>query len=119
LLYAVSPEGQGIKTPWSWVLSQLRTSPNSGAGGPYDILAALPPQELVRLIRYSFEGSTSHAKTVEEFLARSKESGNKLWDETMDVKNARVGYLLKVLLGYEPEVDVTWEKETTTITYPE
>jgi len=117
LLYAISPEGQGIKSPWSWVLSQLRDSPNSGAGGPYDILAAIPPKELVHLIRYSFEGATGHARTADEFLARLTESGNKLWDETMGVKNARAGYLLKVLLGYEPDVDVTWEREITTITY--
>jgi hypothetical protein len=117
LLYAISPEGQGIKNPWSWVLSQLRESPNSGAGGPYDILAALPPKELVHLIRYSIEGATGHARTVDEFFARPAESGNKLWDETMGVKNARAGYLLKVLLGYEPDVSVTWEKEITTITY--
>jgi len=38
-------------------------------------------------------------------------------DETIGVKNARAGYLLKVLLGYEPEVDVTWEREITTVTY--
>ena len=117
LLYAISPEGQGIKSPWSWVLSQLRDSPNSGAGGPYDILAALSPKELVHLIRYSFVGATGHARTVDEFLARPTGSGNKLWDETIGVKNARAGYLLKVLLGYEPEVDVTWEREITTVTY--
>jgi len=119
LLYAISPEGQGIKSPWSWVLSQLRESPNSGAGGPYDILAALPPQELVHLLRYSFTGATGQARSVAEFLARPAESGNKLWDETLGGKNARAGYLLRVLLGCAPDVAGTSERDGSSVTHAE
>lgn len=119
LLYSVSPMGQGIERPWGWALSQLRDSPESGAGGPYDRLAELPPRELVRLIRYSFMSATKNYRTADGLLSKGEGSGNALWDETMGTRNARAGYLLKILLGLDPEggADVSWEKETTTIEY--
>jgi hypothetical protein len=104
LLYAVSPDGKGIDKPWGWALAQLRDAPEMGAGAAYDKLAALPPHELVRLIRYSNEKSTSHYQSTEEFIHGLQMVGsrNALWDKTMGIKNARVGCLLKILIDYDP-----------------
>jgi hypothetical protein len=104
LLYAVSPDGKGIDKPWGWALAQLRDAPEMGAGGAYDTLAALPPHELIRLIRYSNEKSTSRYQSAEEFIHGVEMGGSKnaLWDKTMGTKNARVGCLLKILIDYDP-----------------
>lgn len=93
LLYAVSPAGRGIENPWSFAISKLKRSPNAGAGGAYDRLAALPPKELVRLLH-----SSSENWRAADFY-QSSGIGNKLWEETIGVKNSRVGQLLDMLLG--------------------
>jgi hypothetical protein len=107
LLYAFSPVGQGIDKPWGWALAQLRDAPEMGAGGAYDQLAALPPGELVHLLRYSFENATRHYRSGEEFIkgAQMTGSGNALWDRTMGAKNTHLGELLKILIDYDPDTN--------------
>lgn len=50
LLYALSPAGEGIRHPARFAARRLAADPERGAGGPYDDLARLGPEELSRLI---------------------------------------------------------------------
>lgn len=93
LLYATSPAGKGIENPWSFAISKLKRSPNSGAGGAYDKLSALQPKELVKLLQCSSEDW--HAVD----FYQSSETKNQLWEEIMGRKNPRASQLLKILLG--------------------
>lgn len=108
LLYAVSKDGGGIQNPVSFALSQLQQDPQAGAGGAFDQFAALSPAELVRLIRWSFGNATTKKYlSGEEYLNRQDEFENELWKQTMGEKNVRIGLLLKILLGEEPDFKIT------------
>ncbi len=116
LLYAVSRDGGGIQNPVSFALSQLQQDPQAGAGGAFDQFAALSPAELVRLIRWSFGNATTKKYlTGEEYLNRQDEFRNNLWEQTMGEKNVRIGLLLKILLGEEPDFKITVTRENTMI----
>lgn len=122
LLYAVSRDGGGIQNPVSFALSQLQQDPQAGAGGAFDQFAALSPAELVRLIRWSFGNATTKKYlSGEEYLNRQDEFGNDLpsrccaWEQTMGEKNVRIGLLLKILLGEEPDFKITTTREITMI----
>lgn len=130
LLYAVSRDGGGIQNPVSFALSQLQRDPQAGAGGAFDQFAALSPAELVRLIRWSFGNATTQKYlSGEEYLNRQDEFGNDLpsrccrvgaahaWEQTMGEKNVRIGLLLKILLGEEPDFKITTTREITMIEY--
>jgi hypothetical protein len=105
LLYACSPAGEGIKNPLAYALASLREDPARGPGGAYDRLAALPPAELIRLVRWSVK----HASRKYDFTDAS--SGNPAWDETMGASE-RHGILLAILLG-EEDATPTWERKVT------
>ena len=94
LLYACSPAGDGIKNPLAYVLAALREDPGRGAGGTFDRLAALPPIELIHMVRWS----VNHASRKYNFTDNS--SGNPDWEETMGATD-RYGILLKILIGEE------------------
>jgi len=130
LLYAVSRDGGGIQNPVSFALRQLQQDPQAGAGGAFDQFAALSPAELVRLIRWSFGNATTQKYlSGEEYLSRQDELGDDLpsrrcpepvegccaWEQTMGEKNVRIGLLLKILLGEEPDFKITTTRETTMI----
>lgn len=52
ILYAASSEAKWIGDPLGYAISRLRMEPQTGAGAPFNRLAALPPRELeVRLDR--------------------------------------------------------------------
>ncbi|MEW5869857.1 MAG: DnaA N-terminal domain-containing protein [Chloroflexota bacterium] len=50
LLYAASPAGKSIRQPALFAASQLRQSPQRGAGAEYEQLAQLPPAQLLALL---------------------------------------------------------------------
>jgi hypothetical protein len=108
LLYACSPAGEGIQSPLSYALASLRDFPDRGSGGAYDQLAALPPAELVRLVRWSAKRATRKY----DFTIAS--SGNDLWDRTMGASD-RLSVLLSILLG-EESASEAWERKETQIT---
>lgn len=107
LLYACSKAGEGIKTPLSYALASLREDPTSGPGGAYDQLAALPPGELVRLVRWSVQLASN------KYSFNAESCDNPLWETTMGISE-RQKVLLAVLLGEEGD-QPTWESKTTQV----
>jgi hypothetical protein len=105
LLYACSPAGDGIQSPLAYALASLRETPDRGPGGVYDQLAALPPVELVRLVRWSVE------RAANKYAFDAAPSGNELWDRTMGASE-RHAILLAILLGDEAATP-TWERKVT------
>jgi len=108
LLYACSRAGEGINTPLSYALASLREDPASGPGGVYDQLAALPPSELIRLVRWSVQGAAN------KYSFSAGSCDNPLWEATMGISD-RQKVLLAVLLGEESD-SPTWESKTTQVT---
>ncbi len=107
LLFACSPAGEGIKNPFAYAIASLQDDTETGAGRAYDLLAALPPSELVGLIRWSLHKASS----IYDFANQT--SGNPIWDETMG-SSARHAILLAVLLGDQDALP-TWERKDTQI----
>jgi len=107
LLYACSPAGSGIQNPLAYALASLRENPDLGAGGAYDQLAALPAEELIRLVRDSVRRvSRKYSLTLDP-------SGEDAWDKTMGVSECH-GILLAILLGDEHAIP-TWERKVTQV----
>ena len=107
LLYACSPAGEGIQSPLSYALASLRDNPDRGPGGVYDRLAALPPAEFVRLVRWSIK------RVSRKYELQPTSSGNELWEKTVGASE-RHAILLTILLG-EEEATETWERKETQI----
>jgi hypothetical protein len=107
LLFACSPAGEGIQSPLSYALASLRDNPDRGPGGAYDRLAALPPAEFVRLVRWSIK------RVSRKYDLQSTPSGNELWEKTMGASE-RHAILLVILLG-EEEATETWERKENQI----
>jgi hypothetical protein len=105
LLYACSSSGEGIKNPLAYALASLREDPARGPGGAYDRLAALPPAELVRLVRWSIKRASN------KYDFEAAPSGNELWNETMGASE-RHGILLAILLGEEDDSPTIEHKVT-------
>ena len=102
LLYACSPAGEGIKNPLAYALASLREDVSRGPGGAFDLLAALPPVELIRLVCWSVKRGSR------KYDFKDDSSGNPAWDKTMGASE-RHGILLAVFLGGEvcPEAEST------------
>lgn len=107
LLFACSPAGEGIKNPFAYAIASLQDDVETGVGRAYDALAALPPSELVGLIRWSLHKASS----IYDFANQT--SGNPTWDETMG-SSSRHAILLAVLLGDQNALP-TWERKDTQI----
>jgi len=107
LLFACSPAGEGINNPFAYAIASLQDNAETGAGRAYDLLAALPPSELVKLVRWSLHKASS----IYDFANQT--SGNPTWDETMG-SSARHAILLAVLLGDQDALP-TWERKDTQI----
>jgi hypothetical protein len=107
LLYACSPAGEGIQNPLAYTLASLRDFPDRGSGGPYDQLAALPPADLIQLVRWSVK------QAGRNYDLQSTSSGNESWDKVMGASE-RHAILLAILLG-EEEAAETWERRETHI----
>jgi len=109
LLYACSPAGEGIQSPLAYVLASLRDCPDRGPGGAYDRLAALPPTDLVRLIRWSVK------RAARTYDLQPTASGNDVWDKTMGISD-RAALLLAILLGEDEAPETLERKETQVFT---
>jgi hypothetical protein len=107
LLFACSPAGEGINNPFAYAIASLQDNAETGAGRAYDLLAALPPSELLTLVRWSLHKSSS----IYDFANQT--SGNPTWDETMG-SSSRHAMLLVILLG-EQDAIPTWERKDTQI----
>ncbi len=108
LLFACSPTGDGINNPVAYALASLKEDPERGAGRAYDSLAALPPSELVMLIRWSVN------KAANKYAFTDQTSGNRLWDENLGASE-RHRLLLDILLG-ERDDTPAWERRETVVT---
>jgi hypothetical protein len=95
LLFAFSRSGRKIKNPLTFTLASLNEDPSQGPGGVYDQLAALPPSELVRLVRWSVRTASTR------YGLQKESSGNDLWETKMGASN-RHKVLLAILLGEDP-----------------
>jgi hypothetical protein len=107
LLFACSKAGEGINNPLAYALASLREDPVRGPGGAYDRLAALPPAELIQLVRWSVQMASSKYSLNEE------PCGNDLWEKTMGA-SGRHDVLLAILLGEEGDTPV-WERKVTQV----
>jgi hypothetical protein len=114
LLYAMSPEGSGIKNPVSYALTRLGEDPTSGAGGAFDDLAALPPSELIAVIQDGVRGmsqkdfaATGHSNAAELLWLKAMGSGNKGGSAAM----------LSILLGEDAPLIVEKIRTQTTVQY--
>ena len=107
LLFACSPAGEGIKNPFAYAIASLQDDVETGAGRAYDTLAALPPSELIALIRWSV------GKASKSYDFTNQTSSNRTWDETMG-SSSRHAILLAVLLGDQDALP-TWERKDTQI----
>ncbi len=109
LLFACSKAGEGINNPLAYALASMREDPAQGPGGAYDRLAALPPAELVELVRWSVHMASSKYSLQEESC------GNDLWEKTMGASE-RHNVLLAILLGEENDTP-TWERKVTQVIF--
>lgn len=107
VLFACSPAGEGINNPVAYALASLKEDPERGAGRAYDSLAALPPHELVALIRWAV------SKAVNQYAFTDQTSGNRLWDENLGASE-RHKFLLDILLG-EGDDTPAWERRETVV----
>jgi len=95
LLYTFSRQGSGLHPGMNYALSKLKENPEIGAGGAFDRLAALPPAELVRLIRRSAD--KAQGRRYSDWL-EEKSDNEMLWDATMGMSYQHKK-LLEILLG--------------------
>ena len=109
LLFACSKTGEGIKSPLAYALASLREDPARGSGGAYDHLAALPPAELIQLVRWSVQRASN------KYSLDKHSCGNDLWEATMGASE-RHKVLLAILLGEESDTPV-WERKVTQVIF--
>jgi hypothetical protein len=107
VLFATSPVGEGINNPVAYALASLKEDPERGAGRAYDALAALPPQELVGLIRWAV------TKSANKYDFTDRTSGSHLWDESMGASE-RHRLLLNILIG-DGDSTPAWERRETVV----
>jgi hypothetical protein len=91
LLFAFSPSGNGIKDPFAYAIASLREEPGTGSGGAFDLLAELPPAELIRLI--------DRAPTSRFELEARGGIGYVEWNTAMGLANPELKMLRKILIG--------------------
>ena len=110
-LYALSPQGGGIRNPISYALARLGEDPTCGAGGDFDKLAALPPSELIRVI---YDG----VRKMSQYGAAGEGGATgDLWLKAMGFGNERAVMLLSILLGEDAPLMVEKIRTTQTIEY--
>jgi hypothetical protein len=113
LLYAMSPEGSGIKNPVSYALTRLGEDPTSGAGGAFDDLAALPPSDLIAVIQDGVRGMSQRDFAS---VGQGNTAGH-LWLSAMGSGNTRATALLSILLGEDAPLIVEKIRTQTTVQY--
>jgi len=104
LLYTFSRQGGGLHPGINYALSKLKENPETGAGGAFDRLAALPPTELVRLITRSTDKARGRTKYADMF--EEKSDLELLWDDAMANSSEQL-MLLKILLGKVDDMPYT------------
>jgi len=104
LLYTFSRQGGGLHPGINYALSKLKEDPETGAGGVFDRLAALPPTELVRLITRSTDKARGRTKYADMF--EEKSDVELLWDDAMANSSEQL-MLLKILLGKVDDMPYT------------
>jgi hypothetical protein len=111
LLYALSPAGKGLESPWNYALSRLAMDSQCGAGGKYDELADVPPTALIGLAQLAYKSR----------LSPYDNGGNELVNLWLDVMGSGAGNqavtLLRFLLGEDAPIKIEksfkaeqWEK---------
>ncbi len=99
LLYALSPQGQGIEKPLSYALARLKDDPQSGAGDEYDKLAGLTPASLLEIAYRVSKGQLHEAYSGELDDAAG------LWVQAMGTDKQAARKLMRFLLGDQaPEI---------------
>jgi len=100
LLYALSPAGKGLESPWNYALSRLAMDPQCGAGGKYDELADVPPAALIGLAHQAYKGR----------LSPYDNDGSELVNLWLDVMGSGAGNqavtLLRFLLGEDAPIKI-------------
>lgn len=92
LLYALSPEGEGINKPLNYALDRLAQDQQNGAGEKYDQLAAVPPEALIEVAQAAYKSSLTHHDYDNPLVA--------LWLDVMGIgAKERAVTLLRLLLG--------------------
>jgi phage terminase small subunit len=99
LLYALSPQGQGIEKPLSYALARLKDDPQSGAGDEYDKLAGLAPARLLEIAYRVSKGQLHEAYSGE------LDDAAELWVQAMGTDERAARKLMRFLLGDQaPEI---------------
>lgn len=100
LLYALSPAGKGLESPWNYALSRLAMDPQCGAGGKYDELADVPPTALIGLAQLAYKSR----------LSPYDNGGNELVSLWFDVMGSGAGNqavtLMRFLLGEDAPIKI-------------
>ena len=97
LLYALSPQGQGIDQPISYALARLKDDPQTGAGDDYDKLARLVPCELIEV---AYKASRSQLLRQEYYrFSEKRDHAAELWMRVMGMNDLAARKLMRYLLG--------------------
>ena len=99
LLYAYSPEGEGIRNPYAFALSQLKDDPNKFASDPFAQLAKLGRDELLgKFTQFLQLGEIERGAGWKKFVRNVKRSrlvelAERLFDVDPEVFKVRVEYV--------------------------
>jgi hypothetical protein len=96
MLYAHSREAANVDSPMAIVGSALNNDPLSGFGGYYDVLAQLPPRELVKLIEQAYNFAS---QSPVDYFYQNWRSGNQAWDLAMSKTDPKQLHWLAFRLG--------------------
>ncbi len=95
MLYAHSRTAGSIHNPMAIVGSAITNQPESGFGGPYDLLAQLPPKELAGLIEKAHHFAVQYPNEYYHDWT----SGNQAWDLAMGQADPQKLLWLAIRLG--------------------
>ena len=92
LLYATSPNGNGIRDPIAHTVSRLIPDPSRGAGGTFDQLANLPANELADLLIREVNGQSPWNQTWRKTMDGAPRSRLRILAEQLGVPAPDSGY---------------------------
>lgn len=92
LLYATSPNGNGIRDPIAHTVSRLVSDPSRGAGGTFDQLANLPANELADLLIREVNGQSPWNQTWRKTMEGAPRSRLRTLAEQLGVPAPDSGY---------------------------
>jgi hypothetical protein len=88
LLYAASPEGNGIHDPVAHAISRLLENPKGGAGSSYDRLASLSANELSQMIDRALNWQTPSSPEWRTVMEGSKHTSFRGLAEQLGLKGS-------------------------------